>query len=443
MNGDDGVDRVENNLGAADDNSTLSVENGRVRYDRDNGPFNLSIGTQRVLRAQHVRRQRHADTTPGLGALIAVTVDAGSGDDKIAGGDEADTFFGGLGNDTLDGGAGADAVDGQDGDDTLTPGTARPTSPAAVPGPTRRRSTRSTRWTGSRTLDRGKSGASAIALGKNAQAPAQERRLQRQGRRHLRRHRARGLQGHARPADLRQGKIGAGALRPGPPGQRALQPQGRPEEDHHDQARQGPAAADQEERPQGQGAGRLARRAGNRRPARPTCRSSSTRQEGQEVVREGSRPGGRPTPGRIGPRGPDAPSHSARRPFRPPGASSSGVLPCRGWPSVRRAAVRALLDRPAADARLARARDRAGRLADRPGRRPRSAGAARPPWASRRPCSNCSTRHKRGCAAIAARPGARPRARARSRLPCASRARPSRARPAGGRARARAARPAG
>jgi hypothetical protein len=59
------------------------------------------------------------DVAPGVGALIAVTVDAGSGDDRLKGGDEADTFFGGLGNDTLDTGAGADVADGQDGDDTL------------------------------------------------------------------------------------------------------------------------------------------------------------------------------------------------------------------------------------------------------------------------------------------------------------------------------------
>ena len=36
MNGDDGVDRVETNLSAAGDISTLKMENGRVRYDRLN-----------------------------------------------------------------------------------------------------------------------------------------------------------------------------------------------------------------------------------------------------------------------------------------------------------------------------------------------------------------------------------------------------------------------
>ena len=49
-----------------------------------------------------------------------VMADAGSGNDRLTGGDESDTFFGGLGDDTLDPGPGAgDAVDGQDGNDTL------------------------------------------------------------------------------------------------------------------------------------------------------------------------------------------------------------------------------------------------------------------------------------------------------------------------------------
>ena len=66
MNGDAGVDRIEDNLGAGDDVSTLKTENGRVRYDRTNaGAFNLSIAHRRGLRAQHARRQRHADHRAG------------------------------------------------------------------------------------------------------------------------------------------------------------------------------------------------------------------------------------------------------------------------------------------------------------------------------------------------------------------------------------------
>ena len=49
MNGDAGFDVVENDLGAADDSSTLKMENGRVRYDRVNAPFNLSIGSAELM----------------------------------------------------------------------------------------------------------------------------------------------------------------------------------------------------------------------------------------------------------------------------------------------------------------------------------------------------------------------------------------------------------
>jgi Ca2+-binding RTX toxin-like protein len=119
MNGDDGLDRIEDNLGAADDVSQLKVLNGKVRYDRVNAPFGLNVATSEVFELNTFGGNDTLDVAPGLGALIALQVDAGSGDDRIKGGDEADTFFGGLGNDTLDTGAGSDVADGQDGDDTL------------------------------------------------------------------------------------------------------------------------------------------------------------------------------------------------------------------------------------------------------------------------------------------------------------------------------------
>ena len=49
MNGDAGFDVVENDLGGADDVSTLKWENGRVRYDRVNAPFTLSIGSTEAM----------------------------------------------------------------------------------------------------------------------------------------------------------------------------------------------------------------------------------------------------------------------------------------------------------------------------------------------------------------------------------------------------------
>jgi Ca2+-binding RTX toxin-like protein len=120
INGQDGLDRVENNLGAANDVSALSVVNGKVHYARTNNPFTLDVASSELFELNTFGGADTLDVQPGLGALIAVVADAGSGDDRLTGGDEADTFFGGLGNDTLDPGAGAgDLVDGQDGDDTL------------------------------------------------------------------------------------------------------------------------------------------------------------------------------------------------------------------------------------------------------------------------------------------------------------------------------------
>ena len=119
MNGEDGLDRIENNLGAADDISQVKVLNGKVRYDRVNAPFGLNIATSEVLELNTFGGNDTLDVSPGVGALIAITADAGAGDDRFNGNDEADTFFGGLGNDTLAPGAGSDAVDGQDGNDTL------------------------------------------------------------------------------------------------------------------------------------------------------------------------------------------------------------------------------------------------------------------------------------------------------------------------------------
>ena len=104
----------------ADDISSLKVRNGKVRYDRANAPFGLNVATSEVFELNTFGGNDTLDVPPGLGALIAVVADAGTGNDRLNGGDEPDTFFGGLGDDTLDPGAGVgDAVDGQDGNDTL------------------------------------------------------------------------------------------------------------------------------------------------------------------------------------------------------------------------------------------------------------------------------------------------------------------------------------
>ncbi len=120
MNGDAGLDKIENNLGAANDVSALTVQSGKVHYARTNNPFTLDVATSEVFELNTFGGDDTLTTGPGLGALIAVVANAGSGNDTFTGGDESTTYFGGLGDDTLDPGPGiGDAVDGQDGNDNL------------------------------------------------------------------------------------------------------------------------------------------------------------------------------------------------------------------------------------------------------------------------------------------------------------------------------------
>ncbi len=100
MNGDAGFDVIENDLGNADDNSFIKLENGRVRYDRINAPFNLSIGSAELMQL---------NTFGGNDALRHTAQDVAMNLD----------VNGGSGNDVLDGSLGNDRLDGGDGDDTL------------------------------------------------------------------------------------------------------------------------------------------------------------------------------------------------------------------------------------------------------------------------------------------------------------------------------------
>ena len=67
MNGDDGLDRIEDNLGAADDVSQLSVVNGKVHYAPRQRAVHARRRVERGVRAQHVRRQRHPRRGPRRG----------------------------------------------------------------------------------------------------------------------------------------------------------------------------------------------------------------------------------------------------------------------------------------------------------------------------------------------------------------------------------------
>jgi Ca2+-binding RTX toxin-like protein len=122
LNGQDGLDRVEANMsGASGDAMTLKPAGANVRFDRTNlVPFGLNIASSEVFELNGLGGDDTLATSPGLGALISVVADGGTGNDTLTGGDESDTYFGGLGDDTLDPGPGiGDAVDGQDGNDTL------------------------------------------------------------------------------------------------------------------------------------------------------------------------------------------------------------------------------------------------------------------------------------------------------------------------------------
>jgi Ca2+-binding RTX toxin-like protein len=169
MNGEAGLDRIENNLGAANDESKVAVVGGKVRFDRVNAPFGLNIATSEVLELNTFGGDDTLTVGPGVGALIAIDADAGAGNDRFNGGDEADTFAGGLGDDVLNPGAGSDSVDGQEGNDTLA---IRDGAPDLARGGAGTDSATADSIDAVaadvENVDRAKSGANALAIGKNA-----------------------------------------------------------------------------------------------------------------------------------------------------------------------------------------------------------------------------------------------------------------------------------
>lgn len=99
MNGENGVDRVEVNLSAADEVSTIKPENGRVRYDRlTQVPFNLSIAGAEFFELNALGGNDTLTASPGTG--LPLVVDAGAGNDVLNVRDGlAGHFFGGSGAD--------------------------------------------------------------------------------------------------------------------------------------------------------------------------------------------------------------------------------------------------------------------------------------------------------------------------------------------------------
>src|SRR4051794_1095599 len=95
LNGQDGLDRIEANMsGASGDAMTLKPAGANVRFDRTNlVPFGLNIASSEVFELNTLGGDDALTTAPGLGALISVVVDGGTGNDAFTGGDEADTYL--------------------------------------------------------------------------------------------------------------------------------------------------------------------------------------------------------------------------------------------------------------------------------------------------------------------------------------------------------------
>ena len=135
-----GNDQVVVNGGNGAEQFTTTANGARVRFDRVTpAPFSIDIGTSEKLVLNANGGDDQFSATGNLAALIALTVDGGTGNDTILGGNGVDTLFGGDGDDLVDGnqgndvaflgagsdtfqwdpGDGSDIVEGQDGTDTM------------------------------------------------------------------------------------------------------------------------------------------------------------------------------------------------------------------------------------------------------------------------------------------------------------------------------------
>jgi len=104
-----GIDTAEVNGGNGAETFTIVPNGTRVRFDRtDPAPFNIDIGTTEKLVLNANGGDDIITAGNGLAALIELTVDGGTGNDRITGGDGDDVLLGGDGNDTVTGGRGAD-----------------------------------------------------------------------------------------------------------------------------------------------------------------------------------------------------------------------------------------------------------------------------------------------------------------------------------------------
>jgi Ca2+-binding RTX toxin-like protein len=135
-----GTDTTEVNGGNGTETFSITANGTRVRIDRlDPAPFSIDIGTMENLVLNANGGDDVITAGNGLASLIQLTIDGGTGNDKITGGDGNDVLLGGDGNDLIIGGRGndtallgagddtfvwnpgdgSDVVEGRDGNDTL------------------------------------------------------------------------------------------------------------------------------------------------------------------------------------------------------------------------------------------------------------------------------------------------------------------------------------
>jgi Ca2+-binding RTX toxin-like protein len=138
--GGGGIDTIEVNGGNGAEIFSATANGTRVRFDRSTpGPFTLDIGTSEKLVLNALGGDDKFSAAGNLAGLIAVTVDAGAGNDTVVGTTGNDVLLGGDGNDLLDGqqgndvvflgagddrfnwdpGDGSDTIEGQDGRDEV------------------------------------------------------------------------------------------------------------------------------------------------------------------------------------------------------------------------------------------------------------------------------------------------------------------------------------
>lgn len=106
-----GIDTAEVNGGNGAEQFTLTANGTRVRLDRlDPAPFSIDAGTMERFVVNMNGGDDSFSATGNLAALVQITVDGGTGNDRILGSNGADLLIGGDGDDFIDGQQGNDTV---------------------------------------------------------------------------------------------------------------------------------------------------------------------------------------------------------------------------------------------------------------------------------------------------------------------------------------------